>query len=257
MTKTPDNETQGFTYGYYRRMIAAALEKGYKFVSFTEFDPERHKRAVLLRHDIDLSLKSALEMAKIEYEMGIRSTFFIRLNSTFYNPFSQHGHKLVMQIKDCGHDFGLHFDPGFYESNKIPLLDGLQREKSILKSGIDTPVIVFSQHRPVALNLRNIDALTSEFKFSVYAERFTKDCKYISDSGQNWREGDLIDMLSHHERIQVLIHPVWWRDAYTPWQQCLTELAEQEANLITDKADILLQRYAGYLEKVSKKKENS
>jgi len=37
------------------------------------------KVIVILRHDVDFSINSAKIMSKIEYEYGIRSTYYIRM----------------------------------------------------------------------------------------------------------------------------------------------------------------------------------
>ncbi len=66
-------------------------------------------RFVLMRHNVELSLTSALHMARLDYEADIHSTFFLLLNSD-YNLFEPVGAAIVQQILDLGHDIGLHYD---------------------------------------------------------------------------------------------------------------------------------------------------
>ena len=64
----------------YRKIIEYGLEKGYKFISFKDFEKNKHQEKIcILRHDIDLSLDLAFEMAEYEYELNIKSTYFILL----------------------------------------------------------------------------------------------------------------------------------------------------------------------------------
>ncbi len=47
------------------------------------------KRYLILRHDVDFSVDRALELAKIENNYGISSTYFFLLHSDFYNIFEK------------------------------------------------------------------------------------------------------------------------------------------------------------------------
>jgi hypothetical protein len=42
------------------------------------------------------------------------------------------------------------------------------------------------------------------------APAYTRAMKYLSDSNAHWREGDLLQHIGKHPRIQALIHPDWW-----------------------------------------------
>ena len=71
-----------FDLTHYRELLDAARAGGYEWASF-----DRHPRAgdLYLRHDVDLSLEAALEMARIEHELGVRATYFLMTESGFYN----------------------------------------------------------------------------------------------------------------------------------------------------------------------------
>ncbi|MFW0778065.1 MAG: hypothetical protein ACN2B6_10155 [Rickettsiales bacterium] len=239
-----------FSHRYYRHMLQSALDDGREFLLFTEFDPVKHERVVILRHDIDLCLYSAAALARIEHEMGVRATYFIRLNSTFYNPFSQHEFPLLQEIVSLGHAIGLHFDPSFYEAQSIEMIEGIKREKTALSSMLGTDIEAISQHRPFSLGMQQ-QYDQPEFQYFAYHPRFTEDCKYISESSQRWREGDLIHHLPQHPRIQLLVHPVWWREQHMPWQECLQLIADNHCKYVSEKADILVGRYQDYLNKLA------
>ena len=121
-----------FSYDNFKMMLQRACET-HRFVWFPEFDPTSEIPQVLMRHDIDLSLERAVALAEIEAAHNVRATYFIRLNSTFYSPLSQRGYPCVQRLINLGHDLGLHFDPSFYVSDGISVLDGIEREKLILK----------------------------------------------------------------------------------------------------------------------------
>lgn len=237
-----------FSYGYYRFMLEAVKRDGRPFLSFTEFDPASHPRAFLLRHDIDICLESAVRMARIEHELGVRAIYFLRLNSTFYNPFSQHEFPLVQELVRLKHDIGLHFDPSFYLASGWDVAKGIAIEKAALSAMLNVPVHAISQHRPVSLGMQ-YEALGEHVWHYAYHPRYTKDCKYISESAQRWREGDVIRHLARHPRLQCLVHPIWWNETHTPWQQCLKNAADRGVSRIHGKCELLLTRYQDYLNK--------
>ena len=59
-----------FELPHYAELLRAAEEGGY---SFAFFDHEPQPGALLLRHDVDLALDPALEIAELEADLGIDS----------------------------------------------------------------------------------------------------------------------------------------------------------------------------------------
>jgi len=52
------------------------LKQKYKIVPFCEVSKEDDS-FLILRHDVDASLEAALKMARVEKNLGIRSTYFV------------------------------------------------------------------------------------------------------------------------------------------------------------------------------------
>ncbi|HSP71754.1 MAG TPA: hypothetical protein VLN26_05245, partial [Gaiellaceae bacterium] len=63
-----------FSLRHYEELVRAAQEGGYRFACF---DREPREGDLLLRHDVDLSLEAALELARVEAEAGARATYFL------------------------------------------------------------------------------------------------------------------------------------------------------------------------------------
>lgn len=63
----------------YKNLIKISKEK----YSFVKFNDVCTNAIILLRHDIDVSPKLALEMAKLEHKLGVNSTFFLWLEVHF------------------------------------------------------------------------------------------------------------------------------------------------------------------------------
>jgi len=77
----------------YRVFIEILKEVGYKFIPFDKREWERqalcHESSLcLLRHDVDADLAAAHDMATIENNLDIHSTYFVMMRSPLYNLFS-------------------------------------------------------------------------------------------------------------------------------------------------------------------------
>jgi hypothetical protein len=80
--------TCSFDLGHYRELLEAARAGGYRFVGF---DASPEPGALFLRHDVDLSLAAAIEMAEVEAELDVQTTYLLMTESVFYNLASSEG----------------------------------------------------------------------------------------------------------------------------------------------------------------------
>ena len=108
-----------FSLEGYSQLLSAFKDRGYSFCGFEEIDShlaEGHP-FVVLRHDIDMSLRPALEIARIEYEQGVQATYFVLLRSPFYNVFSRSNAEIMSQIHHYGHQIATHIDLAAYDND--------------------------------------------------------------------------------------------------------------------------------------------
>ena len=91
--------------GHYRELLDSARAAGYEWASF-----DRHPRRgdLFLRHDVRVPLEAALELARLEHELGVRATYLLMTESAFYNLDSHVGHYAQRQLRQWGHAVGLH-----------------------------------------------------------------------------------------------------------------------------------------------------
>ena len=171
---------------HYRELLDAAEAGGYRWATF---EAEPQPRDVLLRHDVDLSLEAALELARLEQEAGARATYFLMTESVFYNLDSALGRETLRQLRSLGHAVGIH---GVY-----PRASRDDRFDAVLAWHNPDPEYV---HEPV-----------SGFVNAMQPPWFMKG-KYRSDSNQHWREGCPHEELSAgtFEWLQLLTHPEIW-----------------------------------------------
>lgn len=197
-----------FTFESYQKLLYLSLENNYKFCSYE--NAYNYDKSIILRHDIDFSPLKALEIAKIEYEIGVKSTYFVLLSTEFYNVFSKETSEIFTKIISMGHELGLHFDEQRYETNSIDEIKiNIYNETAILARALNTEVRTVSMHRPSQFTLEasiQLDGLINS-----YSNKYFKNMKYISDSRMYWRENLIETILNNkHDKIHILTHPFWY-----------------------------------------------
>jgi len=178
--------TCDFDLTHYGELLDAALAGGYRFATF-EAEPKPGE--VLLRHDVDLSLEAALEVARLEHERAAQATYFLMTESVFYNLDSEQGREVTRELRSLGHAVGLHA--------VYPRASRDDRFDAVVAWHNPDPGYM---HEPV-----------SGFVNVMQPPWFTKG-QYRSDSNQHWREGCPHKELhaGAFEWLQLLTHPEIW-----------------------------------------------
>ena len=221
-----------FSHSSYRRMLHSFQDAGYTFNRFTEAEGllETANPFVLLRHDIDFETAPALEMARLEAEMGIRSTFFFMIRSTFYSPFSIQGTRHIREILDLGHTLGLHFDCASYPEakNEHDLGSACRLEVQMLENWFGEKVDTVSYHRPSKAAMSSCAEVT-EPRPHTYLPMFTRDITYRSDSRGQWASGHPLESETWEARkpMHILVHPIWWRSDPSEPIETLNEFSQR------------------------------
>jgi hypothetical protein len=198
-----------FDLGHYRDLLEAAKAGGYRFAGF---DVPPAAGDLLLRHDVDLSLEAAVQMAEVEAEAGASSTWFLMTRSAFYNLDSPRGRDRVSRLRALGGRIAHHA--------VWPDLDLDERFEPVVAWHNPEPEYMWE---PVP-NAENV----------MRSPWFDSD-RYRSDSNQHWRHGCPHEALGRgeFEWLQLLIHPeIWVYDGDTMGETMRSFLdADQAARL--------------------------
>jgi len=169
-----DIDNCGFTHAHYKACIQYALDGGYRFLRMKDaVNGPDDEKIILMRHDEDLSLPAAYNLAKIEGDLGIKTTYFFRLHAKNYNLLSQESYTIVHKIIEMGHEIGIH-----YELHTHPVLLPREKEifensKSLLDSLFDTEITGMSYHEPTRfINEDDKRELPPGILYEAYEERF-------------------------------------------------------------------------------------
>ncbi len=204
-----------FNLGGFEKIIKTLKQAGYKFLKFSELNPSEFEESepfVLMRHDIDFSILNAIKIANIEFNEGVRSTFFLKLRSPLYNLLGQLESQTIERIFGYGHEIALHFDLNGINEN---LISRVEKDVNIFSN-----LFPFVNRNLVSFHLpaKHIDLL-QELNLPgsmrhTYEKDFFSKIAYFSDSKCEWRFGHPLNSDEFHRRLplHILIHPLWWTE---------------------------------------------
>jgi len=226
-----------FTINKYKNLLSTFLKEGYKFITveqvirsnkFLEAD-----KVVVNRHDIDTKydLPNAIEMARLEYNNNIKSSYYFRTVPETLNL------KIIQQIADLGHEIGYHYEVmSFAKGNYQEAVKRFSRDLDILRQIY--PVKTICQHGGAMghYNTTSIQGLLKigwdylrgrikrieyfpstvlwdKYKFEdfeligdAYLSLNFKKIKYFSDTGQRWDSFDtrILDNIDEGENLKKI-----------------------------------------------------
>ena len=97
-----------FTLTTYRQLLSSLILKPYTLISFKDFIVSKSKfykePLVIIRHDVERIPQNALNIAEIEYSMGIRTSYYFRIDNNSFAP------TIINKIAQLGHEIGYHYD---------------------------------------------------------------------------------------------------------------------------------------------------
>ena len=124
----------------YKSLLQAFADAGFQFQKFEDYlsNPLEDK-VVILRHDVDELADNALKMAKVEYDLGIVSTYFFRIVKQSNRP------DVIRKIASMGHAVGYHYeDLSLAEGDYEKAIDSFERNLSYFRQY--SPVKVVCMH---------------------------------------------------------------------------------------------------------------
>ena len=206
-----------FTYAAYAELLCKISKAGYTFADY--HDHAGASRPCILRHDVDFDMEKALALARLEADAArngvgkIKSTYFVLMNTSFYNLFARENRKRMEELYALGHEIGLHFDEAQYDDcgDWALLCEHIEDERYALSKIAGQEITTVSMHRPspnlLAQNLEIPNAI------NTYSEEFLHGFKYFSDSRMHWREDveGAVDAGSY-ERLHILTHAFWYEN---------------------------------------------
>jgi hypothetical protein len=231
-----------FTLDKYQQ-LCKVMREHYTVYTVSAYLSEKPKGNILIvRHDVDRMIKNALNMAKHEHELGIRSSYYFRYPSTFRPD-------IIKKIRDYGHEIGYHYEVlsktnGDHTKAIALFLAELEEFRKIC------PVDTICMHGSPLSKYNNRD-LWKYYDFHSYGilgeaflsfEQDHNDIHYLTDTGRTWSNrhtlrdvmktkpgsdnplsldttDDLIAWISQRseKRLYITVHPERWSSNPGEW----------------------------------------
>lgn len=227
-----------FTLHKYRMLCESVVKSDY--VPTTVRDHIRNPLAsaiVIMRHDVDRKIDTALEMARLEHSMGIKATYYFRKTPQVFKS------EIIKQIKKMGHEIGYHYEVlDKAKGNKELAIRLFEQELEEFRSISDIETICM--HGNPLSRWTNLDLwYTYDFRdFGIIGEAYLSidysKILYLTDTGRSWNNSwcsvkditignsrninstdDIISLIRNRgvEQICISTHPNRWNDNIGAW----------------------------------------
>jgi hypothetical protein len=228
-----------FSHRAYGDLLQYIKDLGHRVVPFRDIPSSG--RYVILRHDIDFSVSKAEEMAALDHQAGVQSTFFVLLTTPYYNPLDEANLRILKSIISMGHEIGLHYDSSGFDALTF---DAQYRRirclVACLESHLDIEVKAIAQHKPAAATMH------PEYPGYIdpYCHALFREIGYISDSRMLFRVKDVFAFFRENSRCQALFHPIWWhaqpKTRAQIFEEMKIQLSQQFSHMIDGEHQVIL-----------------
>lgn len=211
-----------FSFEEYK-LILNWVKNNYQIMDYSDITDKTNSFAII-RHDVEFSPHRALDIAKIDNELQIKSSYFFQIRNNCYNSLSGENIKIIREISNLGHHIGAHINTSEFNSTANAMFIGeledfVVNDMKTLSTYVGVDVDRFSFHRPKAYQLRDyikingyINAYDDKY-FHYYDENEPGELriKYIADSNHTWKYGHPLNLdISEVKKLQLLTHPFSW-----------------------------------------------
>lgn len=195
----------------YETLLVDLANSGYVFCKVSEVRNGPSGRVVFLRHDVDAHIQGIEQMAVVEAPHGIQATYHIPLTLQF-NPLYPDNQRILRQIRDLGHEIGLHYDMETYPTDPGQAREHLDWEVRILSEVVGEPIRTTCMHQPHKGQPDPFQEIADYV--NPHDPRYREGLLYISDSCRAWRDESLLTCFGPNPPRRLLLntHPELWLD---------------------------------------------
>lgn len=95
-----------FTLKIYKELLTTIFDFGYIITPLENYlsDNNLGDKLMLFRHDVDKNPFNALNMAKLENELGIKASYYFRIVKESYDE------NIIKEVVKLGHEIGYHYE---------------------------------------------------------------------------------------------------------------------------------------------------
>jgi hypothetical protein len=196
----------------------------------------------VIRHDIEFSIDRALQLAEIEFDEDISSTYTVQLRNNTYNALSEKNIELIHQIRKLGHKIALHQNPP--PMSKKALVNYVLKDIETLEYYYGFKIDRYAFHRPKQEQLAmyldvpgKINCYDKKY-FHYFNGPYPNDLRvtYLADSNHRWKWGHPIELdFTKVKKLQLNMHPFsWTMQGYENYRNFLSLIEERKKEMLHD-----------------------
>jgi hypothetical protein len=229
-----------FTLKIFRMACTEAMNQGYVPVTVEDYCSGKARsdnKTIIFRHDVDRRIDMALTMAKMEYDMDIRATYYFRYIPEVFRP------SIIQKIKELNHEIGYHYevlDKANGNHEQAILL--FEKELGSMREIADVRTICMHGNPLKPWSNRDLWKNYDFRKFDIIGEPYLSidytKFVYLSDTGRTWsgkysikdvvnntvpekikHTNEIINLIKsgNYPNICLLVHPNRWSDDPMEW----------------------------------------
>ena len=241
--KLNNSKTRDFTLDKYRDLCNTILASRYLPMTVEAHITKgiESDKFVILRHDVDKMPQNALDMAKIENELGIQSTYYFRTTKKVFKL------DIIKQISDLGHEIGYHYETLVKANGDAKqAIDIFENELSTFRDICEIKTICMHGNSFSKWDNRDLWKSYDFRDYDIIGEAYLsinfEGILYLSDSGGSWDNSkirikdtvssnslkslirakdtnDIINILNSDAvgKLCILAHPDRWNNSLDKW----------------------------------------
>lgn len=235
-----------FTLTKYKELCQVIVSSEYTPLTVHEYLTQEYlDKCIILRHDVDRVAKRALDMARLEHEYNIVSTYYFRHTEDVFHP------EVIREIADMGHEIGFHYevmDKAKGDTEKA--IDIFKRELEELRNVADITTVCMHGNPLASWSNRDLWNKYDLKDFGIIGEPYLSldynKIMYLTDTGRTWADlnirvkdvvdtsdrsanfrfhgkiastDDVIKLIQAEDvpQICILAHPNRWCDSVAGW----------------------------------------
>jgi len=242
-----------FTINKYIHLLKTLKNSKYTFLTFKEYlelnnleTLNDNSRIIILRHDVDLLPQNSLKFAQIQYELGIKGSYYFRAVPESWDE------NIIKEISSLGHEVGYHYETMDTANGNIDeAWDQFRFHLDALRKLVDVKTICMhgsprskfdNKELWKKFDFRSLDLIGEPYYDVDFDKVF-----YLTDTGRRWdgwktsvrdkvpqqnqwiqqnlvfcSTNDIINSSSKDElpdKIMFTFHPQRWHDNYFYWSR--------------------------------------
>ena len=244
-----------FTFEKYRQLINILKERRYAFYTFKDIvvnNTNLKSPHVILRHDVDRLPMRALKLARLEYILKIKSTYFFRSKPISFDE------KIIKRIVDWGHEIGYHYENlSHAKGNYEKALNDFEKKLKILRKFYPIKTMCMHGSPMSKWDNRKLWRKNDYKKYGIFAEPYFdldfNKILYITDASRTWNNdkvnlrdkvktnynfsfSTIFDIINLFEKgklpkkVMINIHPHNWATNAINWYKIF--IVQNTKNLI-------------------------